>query len=146
MFKMGLHNQFGHLKHKLWPKEGLGIKLAIWLLTIKSQESPQFPYVQVTCDMSLESSWQGLQLFFRPHLNHKYARKVMGPKVARIPSVRISGLPLGSLGTKWHLGAGSWLGTRYTIRGKVVAFPKFGPWWILWVWICSWFVLALKVL
>jgi hypothetical protein len=28
MSKMGLHNPFGHLKHKLGPKEGPGIKLA----------------------------------------------------------------------------------------------------------------------
>jgi len=26
---MGLHNPFGHLRHKLWPKEGLEVKLAI---------------------------------------------------------------------------------------------------------------------
>ncbi len=26
-----------------------------------------------------------------------------------------------------------WPGTKYTIRGKVVASPKFGPWWVLWV-------------
>jgi hypothetical protein len=26
MSKMGLHDPFGHLKHKLWPKEGLSIK------------------------------------------------------------------------------------------------------------------------
>jgi len=26
---MGSHDPFGHLKHKLWPKEGLGVKLAI---------------------------------------------------------------------------------------------------------------------
>jgi hypothetical protein len=29
MSKMSLHDPFGHLKHKLWPKEGLGVKLAI---------------------------------------------------------------------------------------------------------------------
>jgi hypothetical protein len=29
MSKMGLHDPFGHLKHKLWPKERLGVKLAI---------------------------------------------------------------------------------------------------------------------
>jgi hypothetical protein len=27
--KMGPHDPFGHLKHKLWPKERTGIKLAI---------------------------------------------------------------------------------------------------------------------
>jgi len=25
MSKMGLHNPFGYLKHKLWPKEGLAV-------------------------------------------------------------------------------------------------------------------------
>jgi hypothetical protein len=29
MSKMGLHDPFGHFKHKLWPKEGLGVKLVI---------------------------------------------------------------------------------------------------------------------
>ncbi len=33
---MGLHDTFGYLKHKLWPKEGLRIKL-----TTKNQESSQ---------------------------------------------------------------------------------------------------------
>jgi len=39
MSKMGLHDPFGHFKHKLWPKERSAIKLSIWLLTTKSQES-----------------------------------------------------------------------------------------------------------
>jgi hypothetical protein len=29
MSKMALHEPFGHLQHKLWAKEGLGVKLAI---------------------------------------------------------------------------------------------------------------------
>jgi hypothetical protein len=29
MSEMGSHDPFGHLKHKLWPKEGMGVKLAI---------------------------------------------------------------------------------------------------------------------
>jgi hypothetical protein len=29
MSKMGSHDPFGHLKHKLWPKERPGVKLAI---------------------------------------------------------------------------------------------------------------------
>jgi hypothetical protein len=39
-----------------------------------------------------------------------------------------------------------WLGTKNTIRGKVMAFPKFGSWWVLWVCVCMWFVHAPKVL
>jgi hypothetical protein len=34
----------------------------------------------------------------------------------------------------------SWPGIEYTIRGKVVASPKFKPWWVLWVHVCLWFV------
>jgi hypothetical protein len=29
MSKMGFHDPFGHLKHKLWPKERPGVKLTI---------------------------------------------------------------------------------------------------------------------
>jgi len=39
-----------------------------------------------------------------------------------------------------------WPSIKYTIRGKVVASPKFGLWWILWVRVCSWFICAPKVL
>jgi hypothetical protein len=30
MSKMGSHDPFGYLKHKLWPKENFGVKLSIW--------------------------------------------------------------------------------------------------------------------
>ncbi len=29
MSEMGSHDPFGHLKHKLWSKEGSGVKLTI---------------------------------------------------------------------------------------------------------------------
>ncbi len=38
-----------------------------------------------------------------------------------------------------------WPSTENTIRGKVVASPKFRLWWILWVYVCSWLLRALKV-
>jgi hypothetical protein len=41
-----------------------------------------------------------------------------------------------------------WPCTKYNIRGKVVASPKFRPWWVLWalwVCVCSWLVRAPKV-
>jgi hypothetical protein len=69
MFKMGSHDPFGHSKHKLWPKTRTEVKLTIWLSTIKSQESPRFPCVQVACNIPLEISRQWLQFCFRPHLN-----------------------------------------------------------------------------
>jgi hypothetical protein len=47
---------FGHLKHKLWPKERSGVKLAIWLPTTKSRELTKFGRVQEACDIPLEIS------------------------------------------------------------------------------------------
>jgi hypothetical protein len=146
MFKMGSHDPFGHLKHKLWPKEMPGVKLAIWLPTIKSRESILFPYVQVVCDILLESFRRGLQRCFKPHLNQRFAHKVMGSQNRGSPNFENFGIP------KWVLKQNviwmwvSWRDTKYTIRGKVVVSPKSGPWWVLWVQICPWLVLAPKVL
>jgi hypothetical protein len=68
--------------------------------------------------------------------------KLWASKIARVPTLGISRLLLGSLGTKWHLNAG--LVARHKIRGKVVASPKSGLWWVLWVHVCSWLVRAPK--
>jgi hypothetical protein len=38
-----------------------------------------------------------------------------------------------------------WRSAKYTIRGKVMASPKSEPWWVLWIRVCPWFVLAPKV-
>jgi len=62
-------NQFGHLQHKLWQKEGPGVKLVVWLPTSKSQESTRPRCVQVECDTLLKSSLGELQVCFRPHPN-----------------------------------------------------------------------------
>jgi hypothetical protein len=112
MFKMGSHDPFGHLKHKLWPKEGLKIKLAIWFMTIKSLESPQFSCVKVACHISLESSQWGLQLFFNPHLNQMSAHKVIGPQ------------SYGSPKTKWHLGADPVARHIIYYKGEGDGFPQ----------------------
>jgi hypothetical protein len=124
MFEMGLHDPFRHLKHKLWSKEGLGVKLTTGLPTIKSQESTQFPCVKVTCHLPLKSSWQGLQLCFRPHFNRRSIEKVMGPKVAGVPSLRISGLPLGSPMTKSHLNVAPVERCKVYYKGEGGGFPQ----------------------
>jgi hypothetical protein len=131
---MGSHDPFGHLKHKLWPKEGSGVELAIWILTIKSWESTRFPFVQVACHIPLETSQWGLQLCFRLHLNRRFVDKVMGPQSCR------------SLGTKCHLDVGLVERHRVYYNGEGGAFPQ--------VWAVvnlvnpssPWFVLAPKML
>jgi hypothetical protein len=72
MSKMDLHESFGHMQHKLWLKEGLKVKLAIWLSTTKSWESTRSRCVKVECDILLESSWGELQVFFRRHPNRRF--------------------------------------------------------------------------
>jgi hypothetical protein len=147
MSKMGLHDPFGYLKHKLWPKEGPGVKLPIWLPTTKSQESPLFPYVQVACHILLESSRQRLQLCFTPHFNQSFSQEVMGLQSLESPNLGNFGTPnLGVLGQNDIWVQAPWLGTQNTIKGKVVASPKFGLWWVLWVCVCSWLIRAPKML
>jgi hypothetical protein len=52
-------------------------------------------------------------------------------KIAGVPTLAISGLPLGSPGTKNHLDVGPVERCKIYYRGKVVASPKSGPWWVL---------------
>jgi hypothetical protein len=124
MFKMGLHDPFGYLKHKLWPTKGLGVKLSIWLSTIKSQEFPWFPCVQVACHKALESSWQGLQLSFRPHSIRGLHTKLWVSKVVRIPILEISRLSFKSPKTKWHLGVGPVAKHKVYYKGEGGGFPQ----------------------
>ncbi len=69
-------------------------------------------------------SQRGIQFFFKPHLNWRFARKIMGPKVARVPVVGISRLPLGSPGTKWHLGVSHVARHRISYKGEGGGFPQ----------------------
>jgi hypothetical protein len=139
---MGSHDPFWHLKHKLWPKEGPGVKLVVWLLTTKSRESTQFPFLQVTCNIPLESFQQGLQIYFRSHLNQRSAHKIM----VASQLWQIWDSHLGVLGQKAIWMWVSWRSIEYTIRGKLVASPKSGPWWVLWIRLYPWLILAPKVL
>jgi hypothetical protein len=115
---------FGHLKHKLWPKEGLGVKLSIWLPTAKSQESTRFPYVQVACDIPLKRSWRGLQLCFKHHLNRRSSRKVMRPQSCGNPNFGNFGIPTGRPGTKCHLDVGLMEKHKLYYKGEGGGFPQ----------------------
>jgi len=77
MSKMALHEPFGHLQHKLWLKEGLGVKLAVWLPTIKCWELIRSWCVQVECDTPLERSQGELRVCLRPRPNWRSERQVM---------------------------------------------------------------------
>jgi hypothetical protein len=129
MSEMGSYDPFGHMKHKLRSKEGPGVKLTVWLLTTKSLELTWSPYIQVACYILLESSWQGIQLLLRPHINRRSTEKVVSPQSCGSPKFGNFRTPIwefrdklfaNNLKTskKWKL-QGSWNGTIVLINKKI---------------------------
>jgi hypothetical protein len=78
---------------QLWSKEGPGVKLAVWLSTTKRRESTRLRCVQVECDTLLESSWEELQVCFRPHPNQRSELGVMSSQSPRSPNWDNFGTP-----------------------------------------------------
>jgi hypothetical protein len=122
MSKMGLHDPFGHLQHKLWPKERLGVKLVIWFLTMESRESTRFLCVQVVCDTPLESSRRGLQLRFKPHPDWRSAWEVIVPQSCGTPSLGDFRTPIWESRDKKPFGCHS--------CGEVQCILYGGRWWL----------------
>jgi hypothetical protein len=57
MSKMGLHDPFGHFRHKLWPKERLRIKLSFGSQPLKVGNRPNF----LTCRWHATYRWKSLK-------------------------------------------------------------------------------------
>jgi hypothetical protein len=130
---MASHEPFGHQQPKLWSKERPRVKLAVWLPTIKSQESTRFRCVQVKCDTPLKSSQRELQLWFRPCPDPSLGRGVMSVQSPEIQTGQFRDSILGVPGKR-----AIWMqvrrkATENTIWGKVVASLESRPWWVKWV-------------
>ncbi len=110
MSKVGSHDPFGHLKHKLWSREGSKIAL-ISLRAGGVRHVVEELSIRATTLLQTIST-RGL-----------YA-KLCALKVVGIPTLGVSRLPLGSPGTKCHLGAG--LVTRHKVyyEGEPRGFPQ----------------------
>jgi hypothetical protein len=80
--------------------------------------------MQVACHIPLESYNFDLNFISIRGLH----TKLWASKVARVPTLRISGLSLGSPGTKQHLGAGPVARHKIYYKGEGGGFPKFGLW------------------
>jgi hypothetical protein len=91
---MASHEPFGHLQPKLWAKEGPGVKLAVWLPTIKSQESTSSRHLLTECNRALESSRGELQLWFKPRPDRRLGREVMVAQSPRNPNRDSFEIPL----------------------------------------------------
>jgi hypothetical protein len=78
----------------------------------------------VACDISLESSRQGYNFSLDLISIKGFHTKLWGPKVAKVPTLAISGLPLGSPRTKCHLDVGLVERHRVYYKGEGGGFPQ----------------------
>jgi hypothetical protein len=115
MSKVGSHDPFEHFKHKLWPKEGLGIN---WPLKVKNC----FDFL--TCKWHATYCWKDFNKGYNLSLDlisiEGLYTKLWAPKVVIVPILGISRFPFGSPGTKWHLGASPV--DKHKVEG--------GRWWL----------------
>jgi hypothetical protein len=121
---MPSHWQFGHPQPKLWAKEGPGVKLAVWLPTTKSRELTCSRSPIQVCDMALERSRRGLQLWFRSRRDPTLQSGVMEVQSFGSPAGTISRLHFGSLRNLCHLDAPLRRVVENTIGSKVVAYSQ----------------------
>ncbi len=124
---MCLHDPFRCLKHNLSSIEEQRVKLPKKRLGVKSQESPWFTCVQVTCHIPLKSFQRGLEIFLRPHFNQRFAQKVMGPQSCESPNFEnFKTLNLGVLRQNDIWVQAPWPSIENSIKEKVVASPSPG--------------------
>jgi hypothetical protein len=103
---MGSHDPFGHLKHKLWPKEGSRVNWQFdsWLVKVKNR--PDF----LACKWRQTCNWKALDKGYNFGLDlitiGGLHTKLWGPKVVGVPTLAISRLPFGSPRTKSHSDVG----------------------------------------
>jgi len=142
MFKIGSHDPFGHMNTSYGQKKGRESNCQFDSRPLKVRNHPDFFVFR----WHMTYHWKSLNEGYNFALNlisiGGLHEKLWAHKVVRVLAMRILELPLGNVNWMWAL----WRGTKYTIRGKVMASPNSEPWWVLWVRICPWLVLAPKVL
>jgi len=117
-----LHEPFGHLQPKLWAKEGPGVKLVVWLPTIKSQESTSFRCPILECNTALESSWGELQLWFGPCCDRTLQSGDMNSPSSKILTRDSFGTPTWESREKEPFGC--------SLGGEVQSILYGGRWWL----------------
>jgi hypothetical protein len=143
MSKVSLHDPFGHLNHKLWPKEGSRVKFDSWPLKIKNRPiSLRVGDVTHAIEKLLTRVTSLLQTSSRSEL---CTQSYGPPKLWESQPWEFQDSHLGVPGQNVIWVMVLWPSTKYTIRGKVVPSPKSRSWWVLWVCVCPWLVRAPKM-
>jgi hypothetical protein len=143
---MASHESFGHLQHKLWQKEGSGVKLAIWLLTTKSRESTRPRCANGMWDTIGKLSTRATSLIQTSSQFEVWAKSYELTKSWESKPGQFQDSSLGVPGQKAIRMWVPWSNAENTTWGKVVASPESGLWWVLWIQSCPWLVLAPRVL
>jgi len=121
---MASHWPFGHLQPKLWAKERPGVKLAVWLPTIKSRESTSSRSRLEECDTALESSRWELQHWLNTRPDLSLGRGVMAVQSSKSPAGTLSGLHFGSPTKMCHSDVASVTSRREYYMGEGGGFPR----------------------
>jgi hypothetical protein len=138
---MGPHCSFGHLKHKLWPKERTRVKLSL-----KVGNRPNSRVCRQRATYHWKNLNEGYNFAWDLIAIEGLHRKLYSLKVTGVPIVGISRLPLGSLGTKSHLDVAPMERRRVYYKGEGGGFPQVQAVVNLVCRSCPWFVLTPKVL
>jgi hypothetical protein len=124
MSEMASHKQFGHLQHKLWSKEGSGVKLASnWQFDSRPLKVRNRPDPGVCrCDIPLKFFQGELQVCFRPRPNRRSEREVMNTQSPGSPNQDNFGTPLWESRDKESFECGCGGVTQIILYG--------GRWWL----------------
>jgi hypothetical protein len=140
---MSSHVPFEYLKHKLWPKEGSGVKMPIWLWPLKVENR----FDLLAFKSHAINHWKSFDKCYNFALYLTliggFHKKLWASTIVRIP---ISRLLTWESWDKMTFGCKFVARHREYYKGKMVASLKSGPWWILWVHVYLSFVCVSKML
>jgi hypothetical protein len=119
---MASHWPFGHPQPKLWAKEGLGVKLTVWLPTTKSRESTL--RVQHVVGKSSTRATTLVQTLLRSDFAVGSYELPKSRDSTQDNFGTISGLQLGSPGKKSHFDVASVERHREYYKGEGGGFPR----------------------
>jgi hypothetical protein len=124
MSKVSLHDPFGHLKHKLWPKARPGVNRQFDFQPLKIDIPPNL----LACRWRATYHWNALDEGYNFSLNliliEGMNETLWDPKVEGVLTLAISGLPFESLGTKCDLDVGFMHRHIIQYKGEGGGFPQ----------------------
>jgi hypothetical protein len=121
---MGSHDPFGSLKHKLWPKKGRESNCQFDSRPLKVNNFLDFLGYRWRATYHWKAFDEGYNFALDLTSIGVFHEKLWASKVTGVPILGISGLPSGSLRTKWHLGAGPMAMHRLYYKEEGGGFPQ----------------------